>query len=152
MRETDKVCIITYSGTVNIILPSTQVKDKEKLYELIDGLRASGITRGGEALNRAYENLALGHIRDANNQLMLATDGKFTELANTERELYQLVRENASMERKISVIGFGQEGTDKFMKNLAKNGGGDYIKISKEADVNELLIREVMLRSLNNKP
>ena len=149
MRSIDKVTVISYSSNTNIVLNPTFATEKEIIIDAINSLTTGGITRGQVGVNRAYETLAQNFISEGNNQILLATDGKFTEISKNEKNLYKMVREGQAINMKLSVIGFGQDSeADKFMKSLAKNGGGSYMKINREADVNEILIQEIKSKSV----
>lgn len=149
LRDIDKVTIITYASETNVLVPTTSASNKEFINSMIDQLQAGGISRGTNAMQTAYKKLEENMLFLGNNQLVLASDGLFTDMAVKEKEVYKLVKDKAQNNIKISIIGFGKETKgDKFMKNIANYGKGSYLKITHETDVEKLLIEEIQSQSI----
>lgn len=143
MRSFDKIAIITYASSVNVILPSTSGAEKDKIYAIIDSLEAGGLTAGSSGIKKAYEIAFDNFIEDANNQIVITTDGAF----NVEEEGYNTKQEvllNSFKGVKLSVVGvktarmYVQD-----LKDLAKWGRGHYIYITSDEDAKDSLVNEL---------
>lgn len=147
LRSFDRISIITYSSTVNVILPSTSGAEKDKIYAIVDSLQAGGLTAGQSGIKTAYEIAFDNFIENANNQVIITTDGAF----NIEEEGYNTKQEalkNALKGVHLSVLGVRTaqiyaEG----LEDLSKWGRGHYLYIKNEADAKESLVEELKANS-----
>jgi Ca-activated chloride channel family protein len=91
LRDDDRVAIVSYAGQAQTVLEPTVGRDKHKIIEALDQLRAGGSTAGGEALRRAYA-LAERHFdKQAVNRVILATDGDFNVGITDPKELERFI-------------------------------------------------------------
>ncbi|MGB1017803.1 MAG: VWA domain-containing protein [Chitinophagales bacterium] len=150
LRDIDRVAIITYNQKTNIVLESVSGNNKSEIITALDSLKTGGLTNGVKGITTAYDMLEYYYIPEGNNQIILATDGLFSEFNNelTENELNKLVKKQAEKNMKLTVVGFGkQEEGKNLMGKLAKNGNGQYIQISNDYMTRDVLIREIKLNS-----
>ncbi|MFC2176339.1 DUF1573 domain-containing protein [Bacteroidota bacterium] len=148
LREVDVLTLIAYNSTSWEVLPPTPVADNEGIVALVDSLQPSGYTNGVKGMESAYESLKKQLISGGNNQLIIATDGKFNSSKFSEKEALQMVKMNSEEGIVLSIIGFGEDpDATKLMKKLAKEGNGSFMQISKDEDPTELLAEEIKMRS-----
>lgn len=152
LRPNDRISIITYNMNATIVLPSTSVYDKNTINSIIDSLNAFGITNGVKGLEKAYDFLEKNFIKDGNNQIIMATDGKFTKSETDDQLVGIFVKIKAFNQMRLSVVGFGNDADAlRRMKKLADNGKGSMITIenTKQA-TDKILIDEIKLNSKKN--
>ena len=129
LRDIDRITIITYASKPRVLVPATPADYKEDLIKSIDTLRAAGSTSGSKGLDMAYAKAKESYINNANNQIILATDGAFDVTARDKR----LIAKYASgITKKItlSTVGFGTARTDlRQLEELSEKGNGHYIYI-----------------------
>jgi Mg-chelatase subunit ChlD len=148
LREVDVLTIIAYNSSSWEVLPPTLVENNEEIVSLIDSLQPNGYTNGVKGMAAAYESLYEQLIQDGNNQLIIATDGKFNSSKFSEKEAIQMVKNNSDKGITLSIIGFGEDReATKLMKRLAKEGGGNLLQINKNQNPTELLTEEIKNRS-----
>lgn len=151
LRDIDRVAIIAYNQKTDLVLESIEGTQKTTINNAIDKLEPFGLTYGVNGIQQAYEILEFYYRGDGNNQIILATDGLFSEVNQTmtERELFKLVRQKANQDNiKLSVVGFGKEDEgDNLMNKLASNGKGKFIKIKNPWEAETVLIEEIEMRS-----
>lgn len=148
LRDVDVLTIITYNTRSYNILPATPVEDNAAIIGMIDTLSAFGFTNGVKGMNSAYDALKEEWLEGGNNQLILATDGKFNSSKFSEKEAVQMVKDNSAMGRGLSIIGFGEDkDATRMMKKMAKYGNGSFLLINEGEDPTELLADEIKLRS-----
>lgn len=150
LRKEDLVTIIVYSNKVKILLQGEPGSNKEIIYNVINGLEAKGLSNGSEGLNIAYANAKQNFIPGGNNQIILVSDGMFNSENFSPKAMYKLSREMAEMENiKTSAIGFGKNvDATEFMRTLALNGSGNFIRILSENDAATVLVNEIMQNSI----
>ena len=143
MRATDKVAIITYSGKVSKELGSSFVKDAEMIKRIINSLRASGSTAGGEAMKMAYEEAEKNYIEGGNNRIIMCTDGDFNVGVSSTEALVEMVESYLDKGIYLSIMGFGTGNyQDSRMENLSNHGNGTYTYIDCEDEMMKVFVHE----------
>ena len=143
MRPTDRVAIITYSGSVSMALESTLVKDAAAIKKVINGLVASGSTAGGEAMKMAYREAADHYIQGGNNRIIMCTDGDFNVGVTSTEALVEMVESYLDKGIYLSIMGFGAGNyKDSRMENLSNHGNGTYTYIDSEEEMMKVFVHE----------
>ncbi|HUH73937.1 MAG TPA: VWA domain-containing protein [Chitinophagales bacterium] len=148
LRNSDKVSIVTYSTVANVYMKTTPGDNLEKINTAIDDLKCYGITMGGLGLDLAFSVAKKNYIKDANNKVILVTDGQFT---STESKQYssmeKLIKKMRSKKIALTVFSFGNlvERTKSNLRMLSEIGGGTYAHIDNE----QLAIEEMVDEAKN---
>lgn len=148
LRPIDQVSVITYANEAKVALPGLPGNEKERITGIVQDLKPNGSTQGVKGLNMAYEMAGKHYIEKGNNQIILATDGEFSE-KNVSDEFYQkLISGYAQKGIKLSILGFGVNPTaiDR-MKKMASFGQGNFILVPTEAYAKTILIEEIKTMS-----
>lgn len=144
LREYDRISIVTYSGSVKVLLESTYLEDRDSIKNTIDQLSASGATAGGEAIQTAYDIATENFITGGNNRIVLGTDGDFNVGLSSTDELVNLIEEKRESGIYLTVLGFGDGNlNDEMMEQLADNGNGNYEYIDSEISMKKVFVDEV---------
>jgi Mg-chelatase subunit ChlD len=148
LRPIDNVSIITYAGDAKVVLKGVPGSEKEKIMGVVQELNPVGITQGVKGLNTAYELATRKFIEKGNNQIILATDGEFSEKNITDEYYQQLIGGYAAKGIKLSILGFGiNEQAISRMKMMTTYGKGSYIHIGTEQYIKDVLINEIKSKS-----
>lgn len=148
LREIDNVSLITYAGSPEIVLESVPGNEKENLFAKVSSLNAGGITNGVKGLESAYSIAGRKYIEGGNNQIILATDGRFTGGTQQPEEFKQMIADYAAKGIILSIIGFGvDEDAKVFMNEMSILGKGSYIHVNTKDDISETLINEIKAKS-----
>lgn len=143
LRPTDRISIITYSGTVKKILESTLVSEAATIKNAISKLTASGSTAGGEALKMAYQEAMDNFIEGGNNRVVMGTDGDFNVGVTSTDALVEMVQDYASKGIYLTVCGFGRGNlNDSMMESISNHGNGNYEYIGSEDDMTKVFVNE----------
>ena len=144
LRPDDKVAIVTYANGTKVALPSTRVKDKEKIIKVLDNLYASGGTSGGRGIQLAYEQAQKSFIKNGNNRIILATDGDFNIGINNTTDLEKFIEKQRESGIYISVLGFGMGNyRDDMAETIADKGNGNYAYIDNITEAKKVLVNEL---------
>lgn len=147
LRPIDKLAIVTYASSTDVVLNSTYVRDKAKIQKIIQDLEAGGYTAGKKGVSKAFQVARDNFIKDGNNQVILATDGAFN-FDKGDRGLLKVVENNYKKGIAISVLGIKNEKwTVKSMSQMAELGGGSYIHIKSYAQAKSVLLNEIKSKS-----
>ena len=144
LRPDDKVAIVTYANGTKVVLPSTSVKDKEKIIKVLDNLYASGGTSGGRGIQLAYEQAQKSFIKNGNNRIILATDGDFNIGINNTTDLEKFIEKQRESGIYMSVLGFGMGNyRDDMAETIADKGNGNYAYIDNITEAKKVLVNEL---------
>ena len=144
LRGDDRVAIVTYAGQAQTALDSTLGKDKQKILDAIDSLRAYGSTAGGEGLQRAYA-LAERHFdKEAVNRVILGTDGDFNVGITDTKELERFITAKRKTGIYLSILGVGVGNlNDALMQRLAQAGNGNAAYIDSLLEARKAMSEEL---------
>lgn len=143
MRPQDRIAIVTYSGKVDKVLPSTPVSESETIVKAIKKLTASGSTNGGEAIRMAYEEAVANYIEGGNNRVIMGTDGDFNVGVTSTDALLEMVQNYAAKGIYLTICGFGYGNfNDSMMEKVSNKGNGTYEYIANSDDMEKVFIRE----------
>jgi uncharacterized protein YegL len=123
LRPIDKLSIVTYSSTTDVVLESQAVNDKASIVKIIQDLEAGGLTAGGKGMKKAYQVAEKAYIKEGNNQVLIATDGAFN-LEKGDKDMLSQAK-NAAEKKNITLTVVGvinEKWTEKSMKSLATEG------------------------------
>lgn len=144
LTEKDRVSIVTYAGSDEIVLEGVCGNETERIREALDNLFASGSTNGGEAILSAYELAEENYIKGGNNRIILATDGDLNVGITSESSLKRLVEKKRKNGVYLSVLGFGTGNIkDNKMETLADCGNGNYSYIDSMSEAKKVLVEEM---------
>lgn len=144
LRSEDRVAIVVYAGAAGLALPPTPGDDKETILAALDGLRAGGSTAGGEGIRLAYETARRNFDPEANNRVILATDGDFNIGPSSDAEMTRMIERERDSGVFLSVLGFGTGNyKDSKMEQLADRGNGVAAYIDSVLEAKKVLVREM---------
>ena len=127
LRPADHVAVVTYANDTCVVLPATSGAEKAHIRGRIESLQASGGTNGGAGLELAYAEAAKNFNPQANNRVILITDGDFNIGLSGPAELERFISEKRETGVFLSVVGVGAGNyQDAMMKKLANAGNGNY--------------------------
>jgi Mg-chelatase subunit ChlD len=148
LRPIDYVTVITYSTNAKLVLPSISGSEKDKITGTIQELVTHGSTQGVKGLNMAYDMASQQFIKGGNNQVILATDGEFSEKNVTDDYYQQFISGYSQKGIKLSILGFGvNHAAIERMKKMTTSGQGSFILIESEKYVKNALINEIKAMS-----
>lgn len=126
----DRVAIVTYAGSSELVLPSTSGDDKPRILSAIDRLFPGGSTNGGGGIKMAYQIAQDNFTNNGENRVILATDGDFNVGVTSDDELVSLIENKRKSNVFLSVLSFGTgDLNDSMMEKLADKGNGNYAYI-----------------------
>ncbi len=142
LRERDRVAVVTYAGSSTLALPSISAREKQAILDTVDALRASGSTAGGQGIQTAYETARKYFDAEAENRVILCTDGDFNVGVTDNKMLEELIAEEAKSGVYLTVLGFGMGNyKDDRLKLLAMRGGGNYGYVDSVEEARRLLVQ-----------
>ncbi len=144
LNENDRISIVTYAGSDDVVLKGATGAQSDKIIEAIESLTAGGSTAGADGIKTAYKIAEKYFIKGGNNRVILATDGDLNVGVSSESGLTKLIEEERESGVFLSVLGFGTGNIkDNKMEALADNGNGNYSYIDSEIEAKKVLVEEM---------
>lgn len=148
VRDIDFITLVCYADSVRVLAENINGSKKEELHKIVNGLKARGLTKGRQAILKSESVLISHYIKEGNNQMILATDGKFNFYSEDEKKFIALQENHPIV---MSVIGFGDDREAiKNLKEIAEKGKGSFMHIKKKTNLDEILMNEIKDRSRRN--
>ncbi len=144
LGENDRISIVTYAGSDEILLEGKNGDDKLEIVNALENLTAEGSTNGSAGINTAYELAEKYYIQGGNNRVILATDGDLNVGVTSEDGLTKLIEEKRELGIYLSVLGLGAGNyKDNNLEALADNGNGNYNYIHSRQEAKKVLVEEM---------
>lgn len=144
LRPQDRVAITVYAGAAGLVLPPTPGDDKRRILNAIDNLCAGGSTAGAEGIELAYKTAGEMFSANANNRVILATDGDFNVGVSDDATLVKMIEEKRNKGIYLSVLGFGMGNyKDAKMEKLADKGNGNYAYIDGLLEAKKVFVKQI---------
>ncbi len=148
LRPQDKITFITYADSVKLLKDGVSASLKDDLHKTVSALKARGLTKGKKAILYGLDVTLKNYIGNGNNQIILATDGKFRFYPD-DQKLY--VQKQGDKTVLLSTLAFGNDKDALHnLKEIATIGKGHFIPIKNKAKAKEQLITEIKTNSLIN--
>lgn len=127
LRGEDTVAIVAYAGNAGLVLPSTSGADKATIKAALARLESGGSTNGGQGIELAYKVAEENFRANANNRIILATDGDFNVGVANLDALTKLIESKRKRGIYLTCIGVGDDNLqDGKMEVFSKKGNGNY--------------------------
>ena len=142
LTEDDRIGIVTYAGGAGVELDPLHGDQKDKIIEVINGLRSGGGTNGEGGIRVAYDLATKNYIKGGTNRVILATDGDFNVGISDNSKLVELVKGRAEKEKIfLTALGFGEGNIqDARLEQIANNGNGEYYYIDSIKEGRRVLV------------
>ncbi len=145
VREVDYISFVTYADSTKVICEGIKGSDKKTLNAIVNGLKAHGLTKGNKAILFSQQLAQKHFIAGGNNQVILATDGKFRFYPD-DRKTWNTRQAGGKII--MSTVAFGSDrDAMKNLKEIAREGEGSFIHIKKRHGSRNKLLDEIKERS-----
>ena len=145
LTDKDRISLVTYAGSSEVLLSGVSGADKDKIMNVIDSLNTDGYTNGQKGLTQAYDIAKENFIDGGSNRVLLVTDGDFNLGIQSAKEMKKFVEEKRDLGIDISVLGCDLGGYlvgDPLMEAIADWGNGNYYFLDKEKEAIRVLETE----------
>jgi Ca-activated chloride channel family protein len=140
----DHISLVTYAGTTRVVLGSTPGLDKTTIHQAIDSLNSGGTTAGAAGITLAYQEAQKAYSKEANNRVILLTDGDFNVGMSNTDELKAMVARKRDSGIFLTTIGFGRGNyNEQMMEQIADIGNGNYLYIDSFKEAHRAFVRGV---------
>jgi Ca-activated chloride channel family protein len=143
LSSADRVAIVTYAGSVKVLLHSVPGDETAKIKNAIDGLHAGGCTAGGAAMQMAYDIAEENYIEGGNNRIVLGTDGDFNVGVTSTDALIEMVQDYRELGIFLTICGVGHGNlNESMMEQVANKGDGNYEYVDNGDQIYKVFVQE----------
>jgi Ca-activated chloride channel family protein len=143
LRKQDTVAIVVYGGWVGTYLQPTSCMYKDSIKNRIEKLEAGGETPGEAAIRTAYRLAEKMYNKNANNRIILATDGDFNVGQTSDEELEDIVLTHRQSGIYLTCLGVGMGNyKDSKLEALANKGNGNFAYLDNVNEAEKVLVKE----------
>jgi len=143
LRPQDTVAVVIYGGFVGTYLQPTSCIYKDSIKTLIEKLEPGGETPGEAAIKTAYTLAKKIFRKNANNRIILATDGDFNVGQTSDKELEDIVIAHRQSGIYLTCLGVGMGNyKDSKLEALAKKGNGNFAYLDNIQEAEKVLVTE----------
>jgi len=145
LRDVDQITMVSYADNANIILETLPGNNHDTIISIIQGLKAHGHTAGGKGMKKAYQKAEEVFIPQGNNQVIMATDGGFTQ---NDINPYKLAKKYKKKGITISIVGVKTNSIQELsLEKVVEIGEGNYVRIKNYEEAQGALIDEIKASS-----
>ena len=145
LDKDDKVSIVTYASGTAVVLDSVSGDKKDEIIAAIDDLEAGGSTAGAAGIQSAYALAEKNYSKDANNRIILVTDGDFNVGIYDTGELVAYIEQERNKGIFLTILGFGMGNyQDDRMEQLSNAGNGNYFYVDNERESDKIFTYDLM--------
>lgn len=145
MNDGDKIAVVSFSDTVNLEYPLTELNIKEKfnIKDRVNLIEAEGSTNISGGLEMAY-NLIPSHLKESHHiKLILMSDGEANFGIRDADGIATFVRKFQDNGVSVSTIGIGNKYNSYFMEMIATASGGMFYHLKEMNLLDEIFVKEL---------
>ena len=133
LRKGDRIAVVAFGSSTEILLPSTPIEDTDtvKLRRSIDAMRALGTTDMAGGLRAGMAEVSGHLVADGVNRIILLGDGN----PNDALPVKQMASEAGSQGISITALGLGPDYNETLMGDVAQLSGGRFHYVADSSKV-----------------
>ncbi len=144
LLPTDRVALVAFNETTNVLVPSHLVIHREYLHHRIEELFARGQTNLSAGLFEGYAQVvADSSAGETPGHLILLTDGLANRGITDPGRLVEHVKRKRQQGITLSAIGLGSKFDEKLLSAVARAGGGRYVYLREPEEMPAALRKEL---------
>lgn len=127
LHDGDTVALVTYAGSVRLVLPHTGLEKKAVIHEAIEALSAGGSTAMGSGIELAYQQAAKVLDGKSVSRVVILSDGDANVGPGSHQQLLKLIAGHVKEGVTVTTVGFGMGNyRDDVMEQFANKGNGNH--------------------------
>lgn len=143
LNENDTLSVVAYDNDAKVIIPSTKVKNKQKLINLIkENIVAGGGTALFAGLSKGIHQVEKQLSKDNVNRIILLSDGQANIGPTSVQELSELAIIAAKKNISVSTFGIGEDYNELLMSSIASYSDGNHVFVNDSLDLENVFVRE----------
>jgi Ca-activated chloride channel family protein len=143
LQKNDIVSVVTYSDSVEVLIPATKVSDKNGLINRVRNIRSDGNTALFAGVSKGAAEVRKFIDKHRINRVILLSDGLANVGPSSPRELGQLGHSLARESISVSTLGIGYGYNEDLMTKLAYNSDGNHVFVENSSELADIFSQEL---------
>ena len=144
LQARDRISLVTYAGSTQVVLEPTPGDQTATIEQAIDRLDAGGGTAGGAGIQLAYQQAEKAYLQGGNNRILLATDGDFNVGIIRFESLIDMIKDKRKTGIALTTLGYGGGNyNDHLMEQAADVGDGNHAYIDSLQEAQKVLVAQL---------
>jgi Ca-activated chloride channel homolog len=143
LQNNDIVSVVTYSDSVEVLIPATKVSDQNDLINRIRQIRSNGNTALFAGVSKGAAEVRKFIDRERINRVILLSDGLANVGPSSPQELGQLGHSLAREGVSVSTLGIGHGYNEDLMTKLAYNSDGNHVFVENSSELADIFSQEL---------
>ena len=129
LSEEDYGSVVTFDDSVDLLLPSANILNKDLIRKEIKSIYPGGSTNLSGGMLAGISEVRKSFERERINRVLLLTDGMANVGITDPESLVNMAREVASSGITLSTFGLGEDFQEDLLKSMAEAGSGNFYYI-----------------------
>ncbi|MCB1123347.1 MAG: VWA domain-containing protein, partial [Verrucomicrobiae bacterium] len=143
LQAEDIVSVVTYSDSVEVMIPATKVSDRNVLIQRIRQIQSNGNTALFAGVSKGAAEVRKFLSNQRINRVILLSDGLANVGPSSPQELAQLGRSLSRETISVSTLGIGQGYNEDLMTKLAYNSDGNHVFVAQSSELADIFTQEL---------
>lgn len=144
LRPDDTISVVAFDDEVQLVLPPTQVEQREALLTALDGLAPGGSTDVAAGLSLGYEQARDAYRPGGVNVVVLCSDGVANVGLTDPEGIVGRIAEEGRRGIHLVSVGYGMGNyNDHLMEQLADRGDGFYRYVDTREEAEQVYVHEL---------
>jgi len=144
LRNTDKVAIVEYNTSANLVLPHVDACSQRLINSCMSRLRPSGSTNAYAGLMLGYQQASKNFDKDCINKVILCSDGVANQQHTDAETILEKVERYKKKEITLFAVGVGMNNyNDVLLEKLGDKGDGHYAYIDSYDEARRVFVDNV---------
>ena len=126
LRAEDMLSMILFDDTIDVLLPTTVVKDKKRILELIASIEVRGSTALFDGWKAGAGQALVGQAHDNLSRVILLTDGQANVGETNPDNICHEVHRLCERSLQTTTMGFGTGYNEDLLRSMAASGEGNH--------------------------
>ncbi len=145
LRSCDYLSLIAYDVVPYVIFEKQKATNMIQFYQMIDSIEAHKQTMGNKAIAKAYQIGLAHYMTQANNEIIMSTDGAF----KLDDAFVKSLSDAPNSKMQMSILSFDTTAPDYFkLLKLTRHTKGNVLQVKEQNGLCDLLLDEVKVKSL----
>jgi Ca-activated chloride channel homolog len=141
LTSQDKVSIIAYNNSANIVLEPTSAGEKSKIYRAINSLSSGGGTNAAQGLLAGYRLANEAFQQGHNNRIIMTSDGMANVGDVSPEVILAKIKSYKDKGIFLTTVGVGSAMyNDHLLEQLANQGNGQYVYLANQSDIQDTFV------------
>ncbi len=138
----DHLAIVAYDSTVEVVQPLTPLTDKFSVIKKLENIRVGTSTNLSGGWLQALKSVEGASVENAVRRVILLTDGMANTGVVSTPELVNIAKDHYGRNISTTTIGFGRDFSENLLREIAREGGGNFYFIEGPEQAHEVFFKE----------